>query len=756
MEQHSSSPELTPNSDAPCPPGPLAAPPFPPSPQWPGPEPIPQPPDWFWCLRLSPISGRYEGFRTINQLVSRVLDLRVDIDPRSGNSPVLNKVSGDFYRVNLIPFPPFPPRPPSRVYVESWIVDDPVVRWSRCSVQITGTVRYWSGIHLLTTVLIQIPWRLGVGIGPAQVTFTEIGGSSTNYSCVYKSKNFRNVAMEIDVCSSVNAAPLLPVYDSRWHDTRPADTPQRTLTLESAYEEAGIGVTINAAHTVIDDSAASFASWSPAELHDAMETNYSQFPAAWPAWKMWGLLAGQFDSPSVGGIMFDAAAGFGGAGDAPERQGFAVFRNHQWFNDLVAGVPANQAQAKAMRHFLYTYVHEAGHAYNFLHSWDKNRPSSLSWMNYDWRYDSINGADSFWGNFRFRFDDDELVHMRHGDRKAVIMGGDPWSSGGHLESPLAYAQAEGEGMVEVLLRSKPYFDFMEPVEVEVRIRNLSDRPLAIDPRLAPEYGATAFFIKKVGGPVDEFHPLLCYLAEAEALVLEPGVEGNEGPDRHSQLVFLAYGGGGFSFDRPGEYLIRAVYQSHGEILQPSNVLKIRVGLPESKEQEKVATDYFSSQVGLSLYLGGSKSPFLSKGMDLLAEINEAQPDSMLGARLSQVLARSEARPFHRLEKNKLRQTHRGDPKAALRLTELAAKRMASEKNKDVNLAHRELTENRVKNLEELGDSKRAGEELTTLRESLARRGANAPILEEIALNAEKLGASVSRKPTRKSKSPRQK
>ena len=34
-----------------------------------------------------------------------------------------------------------------------------------------------------------------------------------------------------------------------------------------------------------------------------------------------------------------------------------------------------------------------------------------------------------------RFDDEELVHIRHGDRSAVIMGGDDWGSGGHLERP---------------------------------------------------------------------------------------------------------------------------------------------------------------------------------------------------------------------------------------------------------------------------------------------------------------------------------
>ena len=102
--------------------------------------------------------------------------------------------------------------------------------------------------------------------------------------------------------------------------------------------------------------------------------------------------------------MFDAPAEFGGSGKGPGRQGFAVFRDHDWFKDLVAS-PQTQKQKQAMRHFLYTWVHEAGHAFNFLHSWDKARPDSLSWMNYDWRYDQRNGANTFWRSFRFRFDE---------------------------------------------------------------------------------------------------------------------------------------------------------------------------------------------------------------------------------------------------------------------------------------------------------------------------------------------------------------
>src|SRR5262249_25071126 len=145
---------------------------------------------------------------------------------------------------------------------------------------------------------------------------------------------------------------------------------------------------------VNDVKPAPIPSWSSADLHHAMEEHFTQFPKSWPRWDMWGLLATSYTNPLVGGIMFDTAAQFDGAGKPPERQGFAVFRNHEWFDDLKAGAPTTDAEIAAARQYLYTWVHEAGHAFNFLHSWDKNRPDALSWMNYDWKYDGRNGEGS--------------------------------------------------------------------------------------------------------------------------------------------------------------------------------------------------------------------------------------------------------------------------------------------------------------------------------------------------------------------------
>jgi hypothetical protein len=662
--------------------------------------------------------------------------MRVDIDVRNANSPVLNRVSGDIYQVFTYRWGTY--KFTWRVYQKSWIVDNPTIKWTRCSVGIKGSVRYWKGIHLITDIEINIPWS-GFKTGPAEVKFKSIFGSTTTYSCDKVSNAFRDLTLEVDVCQSVNTAPILPSYDTHDHPNRPADLPQRILDIETAYDDAGIDVTINPTHTIIDDSSSQFNTWSPAELHDAMETHFSQHPGTWPKWHMWCLLAGTFDYSSVGGIMFDAAASYGGAGDAPDRQGCAVFRNHSWFNNLVSN-PTNNTQAEAMRKFLYTYVHEMGHAFNFLHSWDKGRPDALSWMNYDWKYDNRNGSNSFWNNFRMRFDNEELIHMRHGDRASVIMGGDPWASGGHMEAPSgAMADIVGQAPVELLVRSKGSFQFMEPVVVELRIRNTTNLQLELDTQLNPEFGGTIIYIRRPDGRVFEFAPILCKLATSDLKVLKPFDGAIKGEDRFSQNILLSYGAFGHYFNEPGEYHIRAVYQGAGDILISSNTHRVYVGYPHSRDDERVAQDYFSYEAGMALYLNGSSSPYLQKGMDTLETVAERYQMTPLGAHLSVMLAENLSRPFFRMnKKHKMVESRAANPKEALDLTDRALAQQKRDAYTFSNIDLHQVRKARADMMVKMDNKSEAKKELLTLVSELKKGKVNQPVLDEIETQAKKL------------------
>jgi hypothetical protein len=467
-------------------------------------------------------------------------------------------------------------------------------------------------------------------------------------------------------------------------------------------------------------------------------------------------MCGEFDNPLVGGIMFDASSAFGGAGEPPERQGFAVFRRHSWFDDLPVGAPANASQAEALRKWLYVWIHEAGHAFNFLHSWDKNRPDSLSWMNYDWRYDSRNGANSFWRNFQMRFDDDELIHLRHGDRASVIMGGDPWASGGHAEAPpgaehmdvppAAFATAEGDVPLELLIRSKQYFEFLEPVTVEFRLRNLLDVPVVVDARLNPSFGGLIVFVQRPDGRVVQYDPVMCQLGIEVPLILQPNGAGPEGSDRYSESVFLTYGQYGFYFDQPGEYLVRALYQGGGDVLIPSGIHRLRVGSPMSRDADRLAQDFFSYAVGMNMYLGGSPSPHLERGLVVLKTVAERFPDEIAGAKAAITVARSEANDFFRVQhaagtrgtgtrtgqQNTLVRTQQADPDAALAQSESALEFFRRTPTAALNLEYHELVRERAEWHSRIGDSRAAATEIANLQDDLGSRGVNETVLREIA------------------------
>jgi hypothetical protein len=691
------------------------------------------------CLGRRRVSGRYQGQHAESLRLASVLDLRIDVDRRfSSSSPIMDTVSGDFYRrrTTLWPFKPASLLA-GATYLESWIIDSPVVVRDRCAMTITGAVRFWSGVHPPTKAKIVVTNSSHGLVATAEFT---TAGSSVMYPCGYVHDAFRSMQMEIDVCGSVNVEPILPSYESTALADHPADTPTRILNLERAYRETGVHVTIRPARTIVDDSDPSFSTWSVGELHDGMETHFSQQPLTWPRWDMWGLLAGRFVNSGVAGIMFDAAAVYGGAGEAPDRQGCAVFRQHSWFTNLVPA-PSTPAELEAMRTFLYTYVHEAGHAFNLLHSWNKGRPDSRSWMNYP------HNIAGFYDTFYFRFDDEELLHMRHGDRRSVIMGADDWASGGHMDdSRLRLMSGVEDGSpLEVLLRTREYYDFLEPVSVEVRLRNLlPSTPIEIDTRFSPEYGVVSFLVQRPDGRIIEHDPVFCVVGDPDTRVLQGAGVSVEGADRYSKDVRLTYGKHGFSFTEPGEYRIRAFYRDADGFVTPSNTVRVRVGVPLSREIDRLAQDYFSRAVGLILAVGDHRSPWLQKGADTIYKVIERKKGDPTAAVLALRLAEAHATSFHRLADGKnervkpLYQAAKPEPERVLALSEPALEQAKADSRKAGNLRYHRVVRLRAACLSAIGQKEKAKAEFSEMRADLAKRQVNKPVLDLIDAEAKSL------------------
>jgi hypothetical protein len=200
-----------------------------------------------------PVSGRYDGTMTQPQPGRFSLDLRVDIDSAVSNSPVMNRVSGDFYQVFQTTAAGQPPRV-AKTYIGSWIIDTPQVTGSGDHVDISGSVRFWTGTHPATTLTIAITRDVAQHTCTAIVTLSETGGDQRSFACKKSSDCFRSLTLETAVCKSINAAPLRPSYDTHWNADRPAELPQRVLSVEAAYRETGVDVAISPNTTVIDDS----------------------------------------------------------------------------------------------------------------------------------------------------------------------------------------------------------------------------------------------------------------------------------------------------------------------------------------------------------------------------------------------------------------------------------------------------------------------------------------------------------------------
>ena len=563
-----------------------------------------------WRVQTVTVSGRYEGELPIgNHYERNHLELRIDIDHSDPDIPVMNKISGDQFLGRLYAF-----------YRYSWIVNNPIITWAPYQVNISGDVDFWEQGHPHTQMELVVPWQPYRPPSVAYIRFNENGNWGLWYTCLKKSDCFRSVNLEIDITTSVNVEPILPKYNTQGHPIleRPSDISFRELTIAKAYREAGVCISIRPGPTIIDDSAIISRGWTDAELHDAMEMHFSQFGES-PKWELWGLLCGYMhEREDLAGEMFDWSA----LGRPPERQGFAIFRD-AWKNPpppdgdgsdkltVVSQNNQNQDQVYNMRDYLFAWIHEIGHAFNLVHSEDKGPPPfRYSWMtaNHFWL--------GFFENFKFKFEDDELIHIRHGNRSSVIMGGDPYGSGRNLEPSLhgAMSQLErGEPPVELLLRSKDHFEYMEPIEIEIRIRNLGTDQIKLDTRLNPEFGVITIYIILPNGGIVKYSPVIKKLGIKSFQILKPLASNIEGEDRYSENIDITFGKSGFYFSNPGQYFIRAFYRLDNNQLALSNVLPIHVLYPSTKEESLLASKFFNFEAGMSLYLKGSKSPFLTSG-----------------------------------------------------------------------------------------------------------------------------------------------
>lgn len=567
------------------------------------PEPVPRPIPV--VPRIRSVSGRYRSPAAAYQL-----ELRVDVD---GTRP-MRRLSGDFHQISG----------GTTTYYGSFVVDSPSITVTPAAVTIKGLGRYTFNAGA-PVIQVTIPRRnVFQPPAPANVQFfTTTGSAGAAYNCPYESAYFRSVRLETDRVSDVTT----PVFTSYNTGSLPSGGPARTLSVVTAYAEAGIQMLTTAGGDVINIGEAGDARWSDAELHASMERHFTLWRDL-PQWAVWLVVAQLHEmGSSLLGIMFDQKG--------KQRQGCAVFH---------AGLGGTTPEK--LRSQLFCYVHELGHCFNLLHSWQKsyatppatNRPNALSWMNYPWRYPA-GGEPAFWAAFPFQFDDGELVHLRHAFRNNIIMGGNDFAVGAGLEATevLATPVRDDSGL-RLEISTPKSFALGEPVVAKLTLSAAAGSLKTVHPYLHPNCGLLHIAIGKPDGRVVMYDPLIdhCMASASAQIAGEQTVEDS---------AYIGYGRNGFYFDQPGTYRIRAVYSALDGSQVVSNIHTLRVRYPVTAAEQELADLFLGEEQGMLLYLLGSDAESLTNGNNAFQEVLARYPNHPMANYARLVLGVNAGREF---------------------------------------------------------------------------------------------------------------
>jgi hypothetical protein len=556
-----------------------------------------------------PVSGRYRGRREGVEV-----ELRVDVD---GARPT-NSVSADYFHL----------QDDKTVYVGSMRVDEPTVSSSSSLMTITGAGRStWEAAA--SNVDVTIP-RAPSDMPRARATLRHVAGNGqvqAVFECDYESESFRTALLEEDTEQGVNR---FSSYDT---GSLPAGCQARTITIPSAFANAGIEVLRTRRPGMVETAdVAANASWSDAELHAAMVKHFSLFADA-PQWAIWLLHARLHDRdrgssrPKLFGLMFDQRG--------RQRQGCALFYQ---------GIRGTSAQRRRLQ--LFTCIHELGHGFNLLHSFQKSlatppvasRPGSATWMAYPDLFPG--GAAAFWQQFAFRFDEPEIAHLRHAFRQDVIMGGNPFTAGAAFEQDAGpdVVQQEDPGL-RMRVTAPPALPYGVPVTVDFELRGTTREGRRAPTVLGPRPNTAVIQIRRPDGTTLVFEPFIRHCRVDDVRVLRAG----DPPVRDS--AFIHYGKDGFIFDRPGRYEVRARCVTPDGSLVLSDVARIDVHPPVTRADHAAAELVFGDEQGILMSLVGSDAPELRRGNEALRALVERYPNHPVAAVPRLVHATNAAREF---------------------------------------------------------------------------------------------------------------
>ena len=482
---------------------------------------------------------------------------------------------------------------------------------------------------------VQIQVTSGFPGKSATVTFFGGGGLNRVHTYNFKSPYFHSVDFEFD---SAEGEEAVTTVNTCAHPRRPSNLPCEELSIQEVYRRAGFDVTTTPGSTVPLIGAGPDAKWSDQEMHDAMQSYWSHF-ASKGQWAMWVFFASLHEmGQSLGGIMFDDIG-------PNHRQGTAIFND-----SFISQPPPNDPNPLAwvQREIFCTSCHEMGHAFNLAHSWQKSlgRPwiplrdesEARSFMNYPNRV--FGGQESFFSTFEYRLSDQELLFMRHAPAQFVQPGNADWFDHHAFQA----ANVSPEPMLKLELRAnreKNIFEFLEPVTLELKLTNILAEPQLVDENLLSRIDSMTVILKKDGKTARQFIPYAQYCWQSKKRVLMPG-------ESVYESLFVSAGLNGWDIAEPGYYTIQIDLHVNGEDIV-SNKLRVRVEPPRGYNEEFIAQDLFSDDVGRIISFDGSR--FFAKGNDTLREVAERLPERRVALHASLALGNAMKSDYKYLDEN---------------------------------------------------------------------------------------------------------
>ena len=669
--------------------------------------------NYVWLLLIGfQFSGSYKG----DGADSESLELRIDWEPISEYAKSLCVVSGDVFVGGN--------------WQLSFFVNNPRIESSDdISAKITGEGKVWDS---KSKVSVEVIVTKDGGDGINARVFLKIDDKEKSFSCSRYSRFYRTVEIEIDFTSE---KLYLPKYNTHLHPSRPPFLPQRDIDLFSAYADAGIDLQLDTEGCTLVADPDPNTAWTNAELYEIQKKECEgEDPSKW---KIWGVITEKYaHGSSIVAAMFDTRT----------RKGFGVFTEAGLLSGLPPTFPKQDQilslkEKVALRYYLFAAVHECGHVFNLQHCFSLGRPDSLTWMNYASWYNRTNGRDAFFRNFEFKFDDVELMWLRHGPYNKVKPGEGNWGKLSPSIIPACLDPDDPRSWSKLLMfdvrLSKTEYTQMEPITLECRLRvtETCTHSVFIETGFLPEYELVKIYVTRPSGEIELVNS--CNTQDLIGSSMELYPQGSsDGPDRHSELVMLLYEADGFLFKEPGTYKIVAVYKS-GDKELISNTINFDVVPYQGENCQEILTRFFQDDVGHYIALGGCRSAKYGQAKEFLESLALSHQDApWAGALVAETLP-AYAKTFKLIKSGKkdgkidVEKLEQPDYAKLIKMTDAAVKFYKAEGTKGDNLLYAHIILQRAELLLAAGEKDKARAEVEETINTMQRRGLKAFVAQKI-------------------------